>query len=51
MDTLIFILLCAVFVAMWLGKCRAAGVLLTITFAAVILLARHHMTDVLEISL
>jgi len=51
MDTIIFILLCSCFVAMWRGRRKAAGLLLVLTFVAVILLFNHHATDALEISL
>jgi hypothetical protein len=51
MDTLIFILIFAVFVAMWRGKRAAAGLLLALAFIAVALLFKHHATDALAISL
>ena len=35
----------------WHGKRKAAGLLLVLTFVAVILLFNHHATDALEISL
>lgn len=51
MDTIIFILIFAAFVAMWRGRRAAAGLLLVLAFVAVLLLFKHHATDALAISL
>lgn len=51
MDTFIFVVLFAAFVAMWRGKRSAAGLLLLLAFLATALLFKHHATDSLAISL
>lgn len=50
MDTLIFLLIFVMLLAMWRGRYRLGWVLFVIAFIMTGLLFWHHTTDALEIS-
>lgn len=50
MDTLIFLLILANFLAVWAGRRKLALVLFSVSLLAILLLFNHHVTDPLNLT-